>query len=179
MPTAPRLAAGLFLACLTLLPGAATAFAQPPAGAPPMPPARKIPGITAPDTHPGACVDCHIVYKEMNFDARFSTLAKGWTTQVPPALLAHAKGAAPAGLTITGRHPAIPAAGFRNIPDSCLACHGKASKVAPPFNRMLHEVHLSGGDGNHFLTLFQGECTLCHKLNTKTGAWTIPSGPEK
>jgi len=179
MPTAPRLAAGLFLACLTLLPGAGTAFAQPPAGAPPMPPARKIPGITAPDTHPGACVDCHIVYKEMNLDARFSTLAKGWTTQVTPALLAYAKGAAPAGLTITGRHPAIPAAGFENIPGFCLACHGKASKVAPPFSRMLHEVHLSGGDENHFLTLFQGECTLCHKLNTKTGAWTIPSGPEK
>ncbi len=49
-------------------------------GAPPMPPARKIPGITAPDTHPGACVDCHIVYKEMNLDARFSTLVKGWAT---------------------------------------------------------------------------------------------------
>ncbi|HSP89870.1 MAG TPA: hypothetical protein VLN08_03140 [Vicinamibacterales bacterium] len=179
MPTPPRLAAWLFLACFTLLPGAGAALAQPPAGAPPMPPARKIPGITAPDTHPGACVDCHIVYKEMNLDARFSTLVKGWTTEVPPALLAHAKGAAPAGLTIKGKHPAVPAAGFKNIPGSCLACHGKTSKIAPPFNRMIHEVHLSGGDKNHFLTLFQGECTLCHKLDTKTGAWAIPSGPEK
>ena len=33
-----------------------------------MPPARKIPGMTAADTHPGACVDCHIIYKEMNLD---------------------------------------------------------------------------------------------------------------
>ena len=179
MPTPPRLAACLFLSCFTLLPSAGTASAQPPAGAPQMPPARKIPGITAPDTHPGACVDCHINYKEMNLDARFSTLVKGWTTEVAPALLAHAKGAAPAGLTIKGKHPVVPAAGFKNIPGSCLACHGETSKVAPPFNRMIHEVHLTGGDQNHFLTMFQGECTLCHKLDKKTGAWSIPSGPEK
>lgn len=179
MHMSPRIAVWSFLACLALLPGAGTASAQPPAGAPPMPPARKIPGITAPDTHPGACVDCHIVYKEMKLDARFSTLVKGWATEVPPALLAHAKGAAPAGLMIKGKHPVVPAAGFKNIPGSCLACHGTTSKIAPPFNRLIHEVHLSGGDKNHFLTLFQGECTLCHKLDAKTGAWAIPSGPEK
>jgi hypothetical protein len=32
---------------------------------------------------------------------------------------------------------------------------------------------------NHFLALFHGECTLCHKLDAKSGAWAIPSGPEK
>jgi hypothetical protein len=155
------------------------AAAQPPQGGPPMPPARKIPGITAPDTHPAGCVDCHINYREMNLDARFSTLMKGWTREVPAALLAHARGAAPAGLTLKGRHPAVPAGAFTNIPGSCLVCHGKTSKVAPPFARMIHEVHLTGGDANHFLTMFQGECTLCHKLDRKTGAWAVPSGPDK
>ena len=44
---------------------------------------------------------------------------------------------------------------------------------------MIHEIHLTGGDTNHFLTMFQGECTLCHKLDAKSGAWAIPSGPER
>jgi hypothetical protein len=144
-----------------------------------MPPARKIPGITAPDTHPAGCVDCHINYVDMKLDARFSTLMKSWAAGVPPALVSHAKGAAPAGLAITGKHPAVAAGSFKNIPGSCLVCHGKASKVAPPFARMIHEIHLTGGDKNHFLTMFQGECTLCHKLDAKSGAWAIPSGPEK
>lgn len=155
------------------------AAAQPPKGAPPMPPARKIPGITAPDTHPAGCVDCHINYEDLKLDTRFSTLMKALTTQVPPALVSHAKRAAPAGLVIKGRHPAIPAGGLKNIPGSCMACHGKASKVAPPFARMIHDIHLTGGDKNHYLTVFQGECTLCHKLDRKSGSWTIPSGPAK
>ena len=178
MKRAPHAAVRLFVAA-GIVSVAIPAAAQPPQGGPPMPPARKIPGITAPDTHPAGCVDCHINYVDMKLDARFSTLMKGWATQVPPALVSHAKSAAPAGLAIAGKHPAVPAGSFKNIPGSCLACHGQTSKVAPPFARMIHEIHLTGGDKNHFLTMFQGECTLCHKLDTKSGAWAIPSGPEK
>jgi len=29
------------------------------------------------------------------------------------------------------------------------------------------------------MTLFQGECTHCHKLDAMTGKWSMPSGPEK
>jgi mono/diheme cytochrome c family protein len=115
----------------------------------------------------------------MNLDTRFGTLLKAWTTQVPAALLSRAKTSAPAGMVLKGKHPSIPAAGLKNIPGSCLACHGAASKVAPPFSRLLHAVHLAGGDQNPFLTMFKGECTLCHKLDAKTGAWSIPSGPER
>lgn len=178
MTQPPRPAVRLLMAA-GILSLAIPAAAQPPQGGPPMPPARKIPGITAPDTHPAGCVDCHINYADMKLDARFSTLMKGWTTGVPPALTSHARNAAPAGLPISGKHPAVPAGSFRNIPGSCLACHGKASKTAPPFARMIHEIHLTGGEQNHFLTMFQGECTLCHKLDAKSGAWAIPSGPEK
>ena len=179
MKKAPRLVALLLASCGVFLIGAGAAGAQPPAGAPPMPPARKIPGLTAPDTHPGACVDCHIMYRDMNLDTRFGTMMRAWAAEVPAAIVARAKGAAPAGMALKGKHPATPAAGLKNIPGSCLACHGSGSKIAPPFNRLIHAIHLTGGDKNPFLTLFQGECTLCHKLDTKTGGWTIPSRPEK
>jgi hypothetical protein len=53
---------------------------------------------------------------------------------------------------------------------------GKHPKVEVA--RMAHPVHLTGGDENHFMTLFQGECTHCHKLDRATGAWSIPSAPE-
>jgi hypothetical protein len=60
-----------------------------------------------------------------------------------------------------------------------MTCHSKRSKTAPPLAALLHLVHFTGGDENHFLTIFQGECTYCHKFDTKTGVWKIPSGPEK
>jgi len=44
--------------------------------------------------------------------------------------------------------------------------------------RMLHRVHLSGGNESHFLTLFQSECTHCHKLDMSTGRWGLGSGTE-
>lgn len=159
---------------------AAAAPGAPPSspGAPPAPPsARKIPGINAPDPFPNACVSCHVNMPEQNMDARFSTLMKGWREKVEPGLLAKAQAAAPAGVTLKGKHPAITSA-LRNIPDGCLKCHGAESKKAPPFARMIHLVHLTGGDENHFMTMFQGECTDCHKLNATTGAWSIPSAPE-
>jgi hypothetical protein len=152
----------------------------PPAGPPPggLPPARKIPGLTAADTHPKGCVDCHIQYPELKLDERFTTYMAGWTTKVDAGLLKKAQAAAPAGVTLKGRHPQTSAA-TKEIPPSCLGCHSKGSKTAPAFARMMHLIHLTGGDQNKFLTVFQGECTLCHKLDTATGQWTMPSGLEK
>jgi cytochrome c553 len=145
---------------------------------PPPPPARKIPAINADDQFPRACVDCHLNYTDMNMDTRLSTLMAEWQKEVHPKLLAMAQAAAPEGMTLKGKHPVVgdPA---KNIPKNCLTCHARGSKIAPPFAVMLHEIHLTGGDENHFMTIFQGECTHCHKLNLKTGQWTIPSGAEK
>jgi hypothetical protein len=42
----------------------------------------------------------------------------------------------------------------------------------------MHNVHLTGAQ-NEFLVLYQGQCTHCHKLDLKTGAWRMPSGAEK
>jgi hypothetical protein len=58
-------------------------------------------------------------------------------------------------------------------------CHVRDSRVAPPFAKLLHEIHLVGGKENHFLTLANGTCTSCHKLDQKTGTWRLGSGIEK
>ena len=123
-------------------------------------------------------MDCHLNYVEQKLDTRFSTLMKQWNEKVEPALLKKVAGSASQGVTLKGKHPTV-AGALKDIPAGCLPCHGKASRMAPPFFRMLHAIHLTGGKDNHFLTLFQGECTHCHKLNTATGQWSLPSGPEK
>jgi hypothetical protein len=147
-------------------------------GRPPLPPARKIPGIVAADPFPNACTDCHIHYADMKLDTRFGTLMARWSEQVEPGLLKKAQAAAPKGLVLKGRHPAVQGV-LTDIPGKCLSCHGKSSTVAPPFSSMLHAIHLTGGEENHFLTLFQGECTYCHKLDPSTGRWRVPSAAEK
>jgi mono/diheme cytochrome c family protein len=138
--------------------------------------ARKIPGITVKDSFPRACVDCHT--ERPDWDARFSTLMGQWTKAVDPQLLSKAQGTSLEGLVLKGKHPPV-APMIKSIPASCLQCHGRESPIAPPFAQMVHRIHLVGGDKNRFLTLFQGECTHCHKLNDSTGRWTIPSEEEK
>ena len=168
--------------CMLLLPVGATAQA-PDSGAaaatvpPAQPSPRKIPGINAPDLFPNACVSCHTNMPERGVDARISTMINAWREKVDPALLAKAQAAAPAGVTLKGKHPAATTA-LKNIPAGCIKCHGSDSEKAPPMARMSHLIHLAGGDQNSFLAVSQGECTHCHKLNLETGAWSIPSAPE-
>jgi len=59
-----------------------------------------------------------------------------------------------------------------------LAARERRRKKAPPFAPLVRVIHLTGGAENHFMTIFQGECTHCHKLDVQTGAWSVPSGPE-
>jgi hypothetical protein len=146
--------------------------------APTLPPARKIPGIIIEDPYPHGCVDCHINYVDMKLDTRFSTLMKLWSEKVEPKLVAKAQASAPKDLMLKGKHPNADAA-LKDIPAGCIVCHGKESSSAPPFANMIHNIHLIGGEENHFMTMFQGECTYCHKLDLTTGHWSMPSGPEK
>lgn len=148
------------------------------AGGPNLPPPRAVPGITATDPYPDGCVDCHVNLPALKVDARFSTLMAKLAQEVEPALLAKARAAAPEGLELRGRHPPAPGA-LRNIPASCNPCHAKGSRTAPPFAKLLHSIHLADGPRNVFMTLYQGECTHCHKLDTVSGAVSIPNGPEK
>jgi hypothetical protein len=114
----------------------------------------------------------------MNMDTRISTLMQAWYKEVDPRLLEKIRPSAPHGEMLMGKHPKADAS-LKDIPKGCLKCHKKGSDKAPPFVGMMHRIHLTGGEENHFLTLFQGECTYCHKLDLATGQWSLPSGPEK
>ena len=85
---------------------------------------------------------------------------------------------APAGLVLKGKHPSTDDS-LEDIPGACLDCHDSSSKKAPPFARLLHLVHLTGGTNNAFVTTHKSDCTTCHKLDSKTGKWSLPSGAEK
>lgn len=138
---------------------------------------RQIPGLTTADQFPRGCVDCHIDRPDVGMDTRLSTNMQQWQAEVPPELLARVKAFSPAGMSLTGAHPASGDVASSQIPTSCLTCHAQASTIAPPFNQLLHGLHLTG-EGNHFLTMFQGECTHCHKLDKTTGSWSMGSGAE-
>ena len=155
---------------------ATAAAGQTPATSP-TPTVRAIPGITAKDLYPSGCVDCHVAGKDG--DKRLSTLMTQLAGAVHAALLVKTKAASVDPAKIKGKHLPIPNV-KANIPQSCLkACHKKGSTIAPPFGLLLHSIHLAGGSQNKFMTTYQGECTHCHKLDPKTGAWKIPSGAEK
>lgn len=144
-----------------------------------LPPARQVPGITTADQHPQGCVDCHVVYRDKGIDARLGVALREWTAgRIEPALLAQTRATMPIGVVAKGKHPPAEDA-LEDIPAACLDCHDGASRKAPPFSRLLHLVHLTGGAKNPFMTVYQGECTHCHKLDVRTGAWSVPSGPEK
>jgi hypothetical protein len=143
-----------------------------------LPPARKIPGLTIEDKFPNGCVDCHINMPNIKQDERISTLMSGWNKKVETKLLKKAQAVAGAGVTLQGVHPPAPES-LKDIPTACINCHNKEKGTTPPFAALLHVIHLTGGDDNHFLTIFQGECTYCHKMNVTTGVWIVPSGPEK
>jgi hypothetical protein len=140
------------------------------------PPTR---GLAAVDPYPDGCVSCHVLDKSKGVDHRLSVALKEWTAgKIEPNLLAKSRAAAPAGLTLKGKHPAAEDS-LEDIPGACLDCHDAGSKKAPPFVRLLHLVHLAGGANNAYVTTFKSDCMHCHKLNTQTGEWSIPSGPQK
>lgn len=119
-------------------------------GSTPLP--RPVPGLTAADSYPQGCIDCHVVYAELGRDKRLSVI-------------------------LQDRHPAA-ADAFLDIPAGCLECHARGPEPAPSLARIVHLAHLTGAE-NVFLSVFQGECTHCHKLDTSTGVWRLPSGPER
>ena len=136
-------------------------------------------GLAAGDPFPKGCVSCHTVDKAKGTDHRLSVALAQWTAgKVDAGLLAQSKASAPAGVVLKGKHPAAEDS-LEDIPGACLDCHDSGSKKAPPFSQLLHLVHLTGGTNNAFVTTFKGDCTHCHKLDARTGAWSMPSGPEQ
>lgn len=143
----------------------------------PAPAARAIPGITAPDPHPAGCVDCHVSYPDLGMDARISVLMNGGGRRDDSVFMARLQALAPEGVTFKGRHPRVDSA-YENIPAACIECHSDPSVRAPSFGALMHVIHLGGVKDGHFLSVFQGECTHCHKLDMSVGTVEMPSGPE-
>jgi hypothetical protein len=137
-----------------------------------------IPGITTPDRTPHACVDCHANHPEMKMDFRLTKVLASWKDSVPAEILKKAQAIAPEGRKLNGKHPDIKDL-VKVIPNDCFMCHVRDSKVAPPFTKLLHAIHLEDGEKNHFLTRANGTCTSCHKLDQKTGTMGLGSGEEK
>ena len=129
------------------------------------------------DAYLNGCVDCHV--KGKDGDKRLSALMTAWASVVPAPMIEKARAASADPAKIKGKHPVVPNVAA-NMPQTCLkACHKKGSTIAPPFAQLLHTIHLVGGAQNKFVTAYKGECTHCHKLDQKTGTWTMPSGAEK
>ena len=166
-----------FLSCFACIAAVGAAIAAAPSGEPKGAPPRGIPGLTVPDPFPRGCVDCHVVIPDRNMDVRLSTLMRQWQDKVEPALLERVRPFTPGEIALKGKHPKFDVAGVE-VPKACMSCHARTSKAAPPLGRMLHGLHLVGGEKNHFLTEFQGECTYCHRLETATGNWVLKSGAE-
>ena len=114
------------------------------------------------DASPRACVDCHAG------DKKLSLKLAAWTEKVEGLIAAHVKAATPAAVKLKGKHPKL--AFGKAIPRSCLGCHARTSKMAPPFSTLMHLVHRTGGQSV--------DCTSCHKLDAATGVMSIPSADE-
>lgn len=150
------------------------AHAAPAQAAPALP---DLPGITTPDTRPRACVECHKNYPG-KFDGRLSVHLKEWATKgVDAHLLAKAQSTMPAGIKLQGKHPDVSNI-VKVIPTDCLMCHGGHAANVPPFRKLIHAIHLTGGKDNHYLSNYGGQCLNCHKLDQKTGTWGLGSGTE-
>jgi len=157
--------------------GADSVTAQENGSAEPLTTVRPIPGVTSVDTHPEACVSCHIRMDDIDIDARLSTALTEWEQEVPDDVMEIANDLMASVDVLKGKHPPV-ALPLADVPSSCIDCH-EAASTAPPFAPLVHLVHYRGGEANHFLSVFGGECTLCHKLDWATGIWRVPSGSER
>ena len=150
---------------LVFLIGAVSMFAKPAV--------REIPGITGKDTYVRGCIDCHTGKNGM--PAPLSTIIKTWSGKIDATTLAQLQAFAPKDMKLKGKHPPVP---VKDVPVGCFRCHA-TSKSAPPLPRMMHGIHLTGGESSPFLTKFGGECTHCHKLDLTTARWTLPMASER
>lgn len=139
-----------------------------------------IPGITADDTHPNGCIDCHRLAGE-NRDYRMSTAIAEWAEGAPEEVM-HAAEAAWPGVELTGTHPEVSEyVASQPMPQSCLTCHSSKSSI--PLDDALHTYHFAGGADNHFVSGYDGRCLQCHSLNADvanppTGMIGLKSGTE-
>ncbi|HEX2864091.1 MAG TPA: hypothetical protein VHN99_05950 [Deinococcales bacterium] len=169
-----------FATMLVMLAGI-TVLAQQAQPAPkPAPP--QIPGITATDSHPNGCVNCHQYRADLKRDYRLSTTLHEWSQKGTEADFVNIAKAVWPNAKITGRHPDVTAdLKGQDIPGACIDCH-EGNDI--PLERVLHLVHLSllpdgpAANPGAFITAYGGFCTNCHTVGASTGLVTVKSGKE-
>jgi len=165
------IAAGLLLLAVTVSPAAgddsaaATSMGQEPSSA-------------VSDPFPNACVDCHLSFPERGLDVRLSKILEAYREEASPKARLAAQRVASPHLRLQGRHPDVTGS-MESIPEACLTCHGQNEPTAPPFAQLIHVLHLVGGEENHYVTEFQGDCRNCHKLDAAAGRLVVPSAGER
>jgi hypothetical protein len=174
-----RLTPSAFLAAVVVAVAGYTGFAQ---QTPPPPPAPQIPGITASDTHPNGCVDCHKPRLDIQRDYRLSTAIDEWTKgKIETDFVNIAKAVWPKA-KITGKHPEVKdILSGAKIPQTCQGCHANDSDQ--PLAPAIHLIHLSllpefTGTNTPFVSFYGGFCTNCHTLGERDGVIRIKSGNE-
>ncbi len=140
-----------------------------------------IPGVTATDTHPNGCIDCHRNIPNVA-DYSLSHAISEWAAKgTPKEIMDRAKSAWPKA-NLSGKHPnVVGMIKSKGIPASCFVCHDSDNSDKPLY-RVLHTIHYTGGADNHFITKYNGSCTNCHNINLKnppTGTMEVKEGKEK
>jgi len=142
----------------------------------------EIPGITITDDHPNGCVDCHRDRPDIGRDFRLSTHIREWATEGAEEEIMELAEAAWPEASLSGMHPDVSGmVATQELPTFCINCHADGSDK--PLYRVLHLIHFTGGEENHFLTSYGGFCTQCHAVdldleNPPSGGVEIKTGKE-
>lgn len=111
----------------------------------------KLSGITADDSHPNGCVDCHAQRGDQ--DLRLGT-----------------------GLKYNPKHPDM--TGKVNVvPQDCAMCH-QPGEEAGALSAISHKAHYKNPTQNKFIMYYQGECLACHRLDMSTGIMKMKNAPK-
>lgn len=138
---------------------------------------NPVAGLDNRDSFPRGCVDCHVVLPEEQRDVRISTIMKNLAERVDPRLQARLAKGATGKAGLHGRHPALLSDSLE-IPAICQNCHRADSATVPPFAEMMHLIHLADSEDNHYISLFNGDCSFCHKFDPYAGTFSVPSHTE-
>lgn len=152
-----------------------------------------IPGITAADSTPRGCVDCHRPPSASSDDTRLSTRIINWSQAGASDEMMTAARAAWPSSRLTGQHPygsemlSLPnctschPGRTPEQPTTCLFCHDETTER--PLGPLVHTIHYSlnpevSGTAPEFLTVYGGFCTLCHAHEETTGHMRLKRGAE-
>ena len=65
----------------------------------------------------------------------------------------------------------------RRVPRDCLRCHRPdEDSDDPPLSALVHEIHYDIPTANSFVTIYEGECGRCHRMDPDEGEAHVKIG---